>query len=499
MALINQFAGRPAPLASTRWKNTFAQLYAISAILLGIIHLTTGSMLILIFVFTVISLIGAGFLMKGNPRYSDFFIFLLSAYSGYAALLMKAILAQPLQQNLMVPVQSAAYLFIGFCSITSCAIAADLIVGSRQSPIGARIETPVFMRNALIPLFIMGFATRILHVLFNPSIKDGADIGSGFGGFGTFEFILSLACVILLRLYSLRRTSPYGATIIIVMVAIAILSVITNTKKNILDFALLGVVSVYAFDIKVKPRVLTLFGLLMATVILFISPAIHLMRTGFRDMTVMERITGMYTLIEQHGFSPAALSVAEGAFMKNFTYSYNEYGSYIYPDAQNIDRFSLILPIDQVARGLDSMGTMGVSPFFEEIGESVMPSVLIDKDPETGPDLIAWKYSIRANTSIARPVIGFTASSLAAQGLLGVICLPWLLLLPFFVFSNYFFGNIKGRVFGVFVVAIAFQMVEKEIDQVIPFVFRTGPVIILTVLIFLRMFSRQIRIGKFAL
>lgn len=474
-------------------KNICIAAYAFSAIILGLYHIYIGSSLLISILFTSISITGAAFLVASHLTYSNLFIFLLSIYSGYASLIIKAVLRQPLQQNLFAVEASLFYMFVGFYSITACAIFSKIIVAGRRSRMRQRVEVDSFCNRAIIPLIFLGFLFRLLHLAFAAAIKDGADIASGFGGFGAFNFVLTLACIILFRIYSKRGEFKHGVLIFAIGLIIIVLSVITNTKKDILDFILLALLCIYAFEINIKFRTLVPIALAVCIVVLYVSPVIHLMRSNLNNMSILERLHGMYEIIQTHEFNPINLMETEATYFEGFQYSYSEYGSYVYPSPANVDRFALILPVDQVSRALEANGVIGFWPFIEEIAESALPSLIISKDPEVGSDLVAWYYGIRSPSSIARPVVGFVASSLASSGIVGVILFPWIFLLPALIFMDYFFGGVKGSIWGVFGFVSFYHFAEKEIDRVLPIIVREGPIIIISAFVLTAIFTRRFR------
>ena len=450
----------------------------LAIIVSSMIHLWLGSDIALIGVMSSVSCLGLAFLLPKRISYSNIFVFLLSVYSGLAALILKALLGQTLQTNLFAATESAQYLFIGFTSIAACAILAKFSLQGRVASIGRLMNRPDFAKQALVGLIFFGVATKTLHTI---SISSNDDSGgaTGFGGFGTFNFVILLALSLLIKALKDSPSKFYKMLFYVTVTAITLLSIINNTKKGVFDFIFVLILSLYAFDIRLQLSKVTSGGIVLAFILLYASPTIHLMRSSFKTETIIERVQTFYSVISEHHFSSSELSASESDFISGFQYSYSPSGSYVYPSSANIDRFMLILPIDQVSRKLNASGEMGLPIFVTEMLEYVLPSFLIDKTPYSGVDLIAWRYGIRAPGNVARPVIGMIASSLAASGVVGVLFFPFLFLLPVFMTLDYIFGDLEGNAWGLFGVATSIFMVEREFEIMLPYLLRDIPIILI--------------------
>lgn len=458
-------------------KKIILSIYFSLLVILFLFHIYLGSSFYLIFSFFLMSITGIFFINSSELTYSNLFVFLISIYCGTAALIVKAILHQPLQDNLKTPFESSIYLLVGFFSICICAFLSKVILRNKVLDIGDKIQKTTILERSVFTLIILGIIFKILHALLGTGSEDA---GTAFGGFGSLSFIFIMGSVFAFYLYSQNYSKKNGYLIILLAFLVLLISAINNTKKEVIDFIVMAVLCIFAFKIKIKFKVIVSATFLFLFLSLFVSPLLHLMRADYKSFSFSERLDYAYNLAKDNDFNPAKLYEAESLILQGFSYSYGKYNSYIYPSPLNLDRLFLILPVDQVSReiNLNNQPIMGVIPFIEEIQESILPSLLIKKDPETGPDLIAWQYGIRSTSSVARPVIGFTASSLAASGMMGVILYPFIFLLPFFLFMEFVFGKVNGRVWGVIGCVIAYQFVEKEIDQILPFVFRNGMIML---------------------
>lgn len=472
-------------------KLNYSNYYIVILLLLGLLHIVIGSSLILILNFIIISVTGWFFLKLNNIRFSNLFIFLFSMYYGFLNLLIKALLFQKLQSNLIYPFESGFIVLIGFFCICLAGILSQIVIGDKSSRLNKIFENKNFINNGIIPFLILGFIFRFLHLYSTNEVY--VEGGEAFGGFGTFKFILIFGFILLYKKYSENMDDFYGKIIIFCSFLVVILAIITNTKKDIFDFVFLSGFCIYFFKIKLNFKLVSFVGLIVILVVMFLSPVIHLMRDDYNKETIGERIEKMYAILSENNFSPVSLYAAEGAYMEGFTYSYGENNSYIYPSKLNLDRFLLIFTVDQITREINNNNYIGFDVLGKEVKEAVLPSVFVDKDPQIATDIIAWKYGIRANGSVARPVLGYIATSSAIGGIYTVILFPLIELFLFFCFMNYFFGEIKGRIWGVFGFILVYGYVEKGVGEYISFMLRDSLIVVLCIIFLYIIFRRKIK------
>lgn len=471
---MHSFLNKTQKVNSLVGRKKFVYCGLLLVLFLFVVHFLLGSNIIFSVSLVFIASVGFLFLLPSRLSFTNIFVFGVSFNSGFAALLIKAVLWQPLQQNIFASYESFFYLFIGFFSIALCGLLSKYLIAGKESGIGHRINDPVYARRAVIPLLVFGVGTKILHTIFSTSDEEG-----GFGGFGSFNFVIMLAISLLIGLIANSGKRIYyiffGLTFFIVLS----LSIINNTKKEIFDLVVLLIIAIYAFNVKVKMRHIFLGGILFLGIFFVVSPIIHLMRFSFKSESLVERVSSFYDVMAEYNFNPGLLIAAEKEFVSGFEYSYSSAGSYIYPAQLNYERFLMIQPIDQIARELDSKGTMGIEIFFDQMLQKILPSVLIAKTDYAGVDLIGWKYGFRSPGSVARPVIGLTGSFLASSGLLGVIFFPLFFIFPVFCVMDYIFGSIKKNVWAVFGVGSSAYLIEREFEVMYPYLLRGLPIIII--------------------
>lgn len=445
------------------------KLYAYVVLFCVIAHIALDSNYFLILTCALISLMGAWHCSKSEIYFSDVFLFVLSVYSGLAPLLIKMLLMQSLDMNLESPYFSAALLFIGYVSLSYAGVFSrprDGRVWSGNWYIVNSLKNPRVI-NLMAP-FCAFFGTIffILHVMLRPVLSGDELVQTeGFGGFGSLYFLLLLGFAMFAYSYKVLDSKKAGFYIFVLVPIVVALSVFANVKKNMFDMLWILALSYFSFGFRVDKKIVALCAVMLSLVVLYVSPVIHLMRTDFSGMGLVERGQSFFRILNDYDYDPGKLRDAEARYIEGFQYSFNPKNSYTFPSNLNLDRFFLIKTLDRVVSSdeLDP-GHIGVEPFARLALEGILPSFLIEKSLYVGADLVGWEYGMVHVNSIGRPVIGFYASAWAAAGFMGLIFFPWILFFPAFYFMNKFVGEFRGNVFLILMLAVASQLAEKEID-----------------------------------
>lgn len=457
-------------------------------VVLLIAHLAIGSAWYLVLVFTVISLAGIWSLQPHRLTFSMVYVFVLSVYSGLGALIVKALLWQPLESNLIEPAQTALLLAAGFASAAFASRLSSPVVPSMPYMALDRSE------RLVLPLTLIGFLFQTLHIALRPQLSnDSLDQAEGFGGFGSLYFVLLLGVALQFYWYSRTRSRKHLQIILLTCLIFLVLSILGNVKRLFLDFLFISALSIYAYSLRIQwTRMLLVVGAL-GVMLAYLSPAIHLTRDSFQSVSLFERITGVYDVLVENEFSLGKLHDAEDLYIRGFTYSYRPNASYVFPNTMNADRFCLAFPLDQVVRAYSEDGKIGLGLFMSHAVKASLPSLLVTKDAFAGADIVAWQYGIRDSGSIARPVIGLTASAVAAWGAWGPLLLPALVLLPIFILLDRFPGRVAGNPVTVMLIVVSANLAELGIDGVMLFFLRQVPLTLIASMLILRWGSTPTR------
>jgi len=462
-----------------------AAIYASLMIGLFLFQLGLGANISLDVSFLVISLMPIAVIDRNNIWPADILYFSLSAYFGGMSLLFKTALLQPLQQNLFAPDMSALYQIIAFASITLALVLCRL---ARRYPSKTRafvaqtFKKPQFVRWFARIFFGFGFLTQALAAALHPQLQNGVMSQSeGFGGFGSFYFfmVFGLAAQVYVSIRD-KNSSLERMILTSMFVGCLIISLISNVKKPLFDAVTVGLLSIYAFKIRIKlSQVAMVIGALVFMEVI-VSPLIHIVRYEATAKSPIERINATMEVLREYDYDFGKLGALTDTEAQTM-HTYRADQSYYYPSTANIDRFSLILPTDQVVRS----GEPGLLSPWDQLLSGVrqtLPSVVATHNSYVGADEVAWAYGIRDWGAIARPVIGITASSYATGGLWAVLTLPGALFGLLFLVIDRFFGRLSMNVLGVGVAAYVAQNAEKEIDAVVGLIMRDTVIMIIVVL-----------------
>ncbi|WP_085808215.1 hypothetical protein [Sphingomonas sp. TZW2008] len=418
-------------------------------------------------------------LAKRNPRVSDGLFALLCIYFGTASLALKTLAGQPVQANLVVPETTATYLLAGFASITVGYAASHAVRRPARFAFRLRTVTADPARLAwLAPLaFALGALFTFLQTQFRAIASNGGFEGGGFGGFGTFYPLLLLGAGLQAALVA-QRPGAIGPKALLAAMAIVVLALTLadNTKRTLFDFLLVVLVTLVAFRVRLRWRWIVPAAIGMLVAVGFVVPAIQIVRTQ-PDVRGIGRIVATARVIAAARFDPARLAADADRIAAGFQLTYHD--SYVYPRTWNTERFTMIQPIDQVARALGDRGTMGLADLWRDPAETLLPGFLLHKTLTTAPDRIAWHYGFRAKRSIARPVVGLVASSLAALGWVGVLVLPAITVAITFVALDLVAGRLVGNAWAAFVFAATAFLAEREVSTTLSFFCRSFPFLLL--------------------
>jgi hypothetical protein len=461
-------------------------VYASLMIGLFLAQLGMGANLSLDISFLIISLTPILVVDRNDIWPADILYFSLAAYFGGMSLIFKTALLQPLQQNLFAPDMAALYQILSFASITVALICIRLVrryPSRTQTFIAQTIKRPQFVRWMARIFYAMGFGTQVLAAIFKPQLQNGVMSQSeGFGGFGSFYFMMVFGLAAQMSVALNAKEKSFERLLLATMfVGALFIAMISNVKKPLYDAIILACLSVYAFKIKIKPGqvAMVVAGLVFMQVV--VSPLIHIVRYEATAKSPIERITATMDLLREYDYDFGKLSdVTDVQATTMHTYRADQ--SYYYPSTANIDRFSLILPTDQVVR---SGQPAQLSPWDQLLSgvRQTLPSFVIEHTSYVGADEVAWTYGIRDWGAIARPVIGVTASSYATGGLWAVLTLPGALFGILFWVIDRYFGRLSMNILGVAIAAYIAQYAEKEIDAIVVLTIRDMVITIVTLYI----------------
>lgn len=449
---------------------------------LAAFQLVLGSLFSVTAVIWFIACISAQFLLPKMIRPSDVFVYLLGLYCGGCTLIFKSMLLQPLQTNLVDPSGSAGFLFVGFVSVMCASVLAKQISGASNSRISQRMNA--FARNnlSLLPVLIaFGFLTRFLFIV----IVKGQEGGSSLGAYVNLFQPIYMFALFMAVIHTAKGSQLAKLCLISSVIGGFGVTIIGNVKVEVINMFMVVFFGILFLNLKIRLKYIVTGAVIGFLSVALLVPALQLMRSSLSDIPASQRLAAAWEILEDANFSPSTLARLQAAHFSNFQYSYAPYSSYVYPSTANVDRFMMIFPTDQVVRSLDQPSGVSFVDVVEETAELILPSFMISKDPEALVDLIAWDRGIRANGSIARPVLGLMATSVTFHGLFSIAFIPFVSVFPLLCFANYFFGFVNNCAFGALGCFFMMRLVEKEFERFFFFCLRELPLLWITCIVML--------------
>ena len=153
-----------------------------------------------------ISALGYFPLLARDKSVGDLIFFGIVLYTGFFSLLIKTLLWQPVQSNLVDADNSALCLAIGTASTFLGYLASQRLKRANfpMRSLASSLSDVGVASGIALPVFTLGFVTQVAQTALRPKIDAlSQQVSEGFGGLGTFYFLvllgLSLQCVLVFR------------------------------------------------------------------------------------------------------------------------------------------------------------------------------------------------------------------------------------------------------------------------------------------------------------
>jgi len=463
-----------------------AALYTIVLFILCCIALLNGSSLWLVACLAATSLLALPAMTRAKLIALDVIFILFILYCSFFALAIKAYVQQPVDQNIFEPGYTGLLLFSGALSAyAGYGLSRLLFPPTRNNTFETHFRDKRFLGFFTLTAGPIGAACHFLHAFFRPIIETG-EAGTGF--FGQFVFLFLFAAVACAALAAKDR--KYLPVLIGFIATALFLALVTNTKRAGLEVAFALAAGMMFLGLRIKISTLLPSVAVSLVSIFYLAPMIQIARSEVAGLSFADRIGIYQRIMDENEYSASRLSERAGQLTEGFAYSFSSYGSFIYPENANLDRFAMILPVDQVVRALDRSHTLGVKIITHDLLK-ILPSVGGEKDPAATPDLIAWEYGIRGAGSVARPVIGLIASSIAAFGEVGVLVLPAVTFIIIGFVLSLITSTLAGNPWSSAMAALCIFVAEKEISPILSFFARDFIIILVVIYSFILIYGRR--------
>lgn len=447
---------------------------------LVVVQVAMGADLFVLFTLTAISCF-AFFVFEVKAFLpADVIIINIILYSGYFTLIVKTLLGQSVDENLVSPIESSSVNLIGFLSIF-CGYFFSRNMPKFVLGVRAPLLVPENLRFLALVVFPIGTMFDLLHIILRPQATQAAvDSGEGIGFFGSFIFVTTFGLVCQASyVFSRENRTQRGLGLLGVMLGVVMLtSVAANVKATFVANVIAVGLVVANSSVRINLLREMIIGSVVAVILVFyVSPAIHITRNMAAQLSVVERLEAAYDVIERAGFDPMLLEEQAQSVLETFASMRDPTLNYVFPSNANVSRFCFIQPVDQVVSRTSTYGILGFES-LADVASSVLPSFLVAKSAGSSADFIAWHYRIRDPGVVGRPVIGLTASAFALGGYPAVILCPGLVIFLAFSILNGLTGPLRDNALGIFITSATLFLAEKEMSQIVIFFLRQLPIIL---------------------
>ena len=386
-------------------------------------------------------------------------------YVGFP-LFAKLAMGQPLDTNLLDPVGSYLVVFVG---ILGYLFAKSLTV---NLSVGRPVLHPV--PNKAI-LGRISFLAAIIGLTANLSVAFRT--GEQYGGLTVAEFFvsflhLSLIAAIARVTHESKMNRSLDKWVVILLFLEIFFAMVQNSRIALMEVFLCYIVTVFAFEARIKWRPIAATVLAIGIMVIFITPVFLQVRHLRDDLSWIQRINA--TFYAAVNWNKSFANYLEFERNQHETgHLLNYYGS-----PQNaLERMTLVNHVDVLKAGTDGRGKVG----FEDLRfslERAMPRFFFPDKPRTYSQG-AWLY---AEIGVTYVVSGFATAPLigagyAAFGWIGAFLYPAVLSLAWFLIVKKISGfNLQGNVWAIYLLLrIHNQFVEGSSDAYVAFLLRYLP------------------------
>ena len=442
---------------------------------LALLQLAFGASFIVVAALMVASFLALPAIFNRQKSPSDIVLIGLAFYFGIGSLFFKTMFRQSVDANLVTPALTASALMLASLSVLAGYFASRYVFRNAGDALGlsAFFRTRGGMAAIVAQVTLFACGTYLLQIYFvkGGDTPGGGDAGGGaIGFFGMFYFLVNIAVGLLYGYAALTRKKSVWLVIALLGGFLFFCSLLANEKRPIIDFGLVTLLSFIFID-GLRPRlwILLVSAGIAIPALLLLAGAMEATRSAGRSLPPLERAALTWDLLVQNDFDYGKISERSSDAATSFRYSYRQNMSYYYPATANVDRYSLIFPLDQVVRhDPQRISVEAVASSFTRW----LPRGLVKKTNVSLGDEVAWRYHVRANGSIARPVMGVPATSFAFAGLFGVALLPGLGY--FFIFSaaQVLGGRLRNSPLAIGLSAVLLILVEWDFASLFAYLMR---------------------------
>jgi hypothetical protein len=453
-----------------------AQGYLLFIGLLSLFQIALGANLLVLAAIDFVCLCALYPMTRKTFGPNDLLFMSLCFYYGTYSLVLKCFVLQPVQMNLIVPMTTIVYLDTGFGLIFLGYLFVERTMTKHYRGSNLRkwnwLERAYaderFLARFTLPFSIISVIFITVLALFSHSaaeVTNGLAESSGLSSLGSLSPIVQLAFAMQLALVQ-QRGSQTDRALAIGTFAVAVgLSIFNNQKLLAFWMVFTYALHALAFRIPIRPRFLASALVAGAVAFLYITPLIHIVR-GL-DVEKSQRLSQTFNILAEAHYNPIELQEIEAKLPGADENTLEHQIDYLAPYNYNTDRFTLMMPIDQMARA-DLRAPLGIGAFATEMRDEMLPKYIIGEHHlEALADQVAWQYSIRSPNVISRPALGLLGTGFGVAGGWGVLVLAPLSTMIFFaVIKLVCNGSVWQNPWAVFMASQIFFDGEADLTLV---------------------------------
>jgi hypothetical protein len=364
------------------------------------------------------------------------------------------------------PVGSFGVVLLGVMGyFTAFFIAMKLPVG--RSLLESTVDDKMLGRTSMLAAVVGVTANMLVATRTHEQLSD-VTVAVFFVPFLHLALIAAIARVLITS--DLRRS--LDLRVVVLLAAEIAFAMVHNSRMALMEILLCYVVTAASFEYRIKWRYFTIIGIVIAMMVLFITPVFLYVR-GFRgDLTWTQRIEAT---TEAFGNWPEAFSqfLSHRDLQNQMGWFLNYYGR-----PHNVfERMSLINHVDVIRAGIAGRGEIGFGDLSVAV-EKALPRVLAPNKPR-GYSQGSWLYYHIGVQKVMGgyatvPLIG---SGYAAFGWKGSFFYPFVLGLLYFLVIKKMSGfDLHDNIWAIYLLLrVHDQFVEGSSDSYLVYILRSLP------------------------
>ena len=380
---------------------------------------------------------------------------------------VKIILCQPAELNLERPHATAGVMALGMAALLIAALLVRLIPSGKpllQSP-----TDPATLRKTALILIVMGVVAGLGTAVVGASDDGGLRVGGIAGPLRQFSWILGLAVVASTAcvLTESQGRRCFGWLNLFPIALASGIGFITGTKQQMFEPLLFVAMTACAFRLKLRPAHLGAAAVAAAVVVIALYPFAQQARKTLRLLSPSQSFIECGRLLSFYFGSVEGFRTlhAQDAELDAENQEYSYFGNV----PLVVDRLSLIKMADILVAETYRSGHTGWETVVNGF-QMVVPRFLYPRKPVhgTGGFLGQRTGVIAEDDDITQITFPFMADAFGAFGWVGVLTIPLLLGMAFFLVYRFLAPPIDQSIWSVYLMAqFQHEFTESHISALI--------------------------------